>query len=341
MRCVIAVLLLCTLVATCTPKAPPEKEEVISRTWPLIGAPFGVQIYGAETAVAEEAIAAARAEVDRVVALVNPHSPQSDLSRINAAAGKEPVAISREVFAVLQLAQQVAEASGGAFDVTFASASHLWNLKNPEAALPTEADIAAALKLVGYRHLHLDVATRTAFLDQTGMSVGLGAIAPGWLADILAQVMRTHGVANAIVDASGDMIAIGSHLGKPFRIGIRHPRRLAGENYAVLRVMGDLAVATSGDYERFVMRGGVRYHHIIDPRVGRPAPLCQSVTILGPHAALADALATAVFVLGPQEGLAMLAEKYPAYAALIIDTAGREHMSTNFAQRVQIKRMEN
>ncbi len=334
-------LLICLLAAACEGRPRADQLVTIKRTWPVIGAPFSVQIFGAEKAKAEAALRDAQTEIRRMEELANPYAPDSDLSRINDAAGKQPVTISAEVAAVLALAEKISASSDGAFDVTFGGVGRLWNLKDANAPLPTDAQIAAALRLVGYRHLHLDAAAHTAFLDQPGMRVGVAALAPGWLADAVMRIFRRHGVNNAIVDASGDMLVIGSKNGEPWRIGIQHPRLPEGRNYAVLEIYGDLAVATSGDYERYVIKNGVRYCHIFDPHTGRPAALCQSATIVGPNAALADALATTVFVLGPEKGLAMLAQYFPQCDALVIDAAGHEHTSPQFIARTKMRRLAN
>jgi thiamine biosynthesis lipoprotein len=334
-------LLLLLVTLACAPNhARQNHDGTIKRTWTVIGAPFSVQIFGVDPQKAEQAIQAAQAEIKRLETLADPRLPDSDTSRINSAAGNQPVTISPELFEILQLAQEVSVYSDGAFDVTFAGVGRLWNFGDPKAPLPTDAQIAAALPMVGYRHLRLDPARRTAFLDKREMKIGLGALAPGWLADAVVAIFHRQGIMNAIVDASGDMLATGSKSGRPWRIGIQHPRRPQGENYAVLEVVGTMAVATSGDYERFIIRNGVRYHHVIDPHTGRPAPPCQSVTILGPQAALSDALATTVMVLGPERGLAMLEKYYPQCDALIIDAAGREHTSPAFISRTHARRIE-
>jgi thiamine biosynthesis lipoprotein len=320
-----------------TPVTPTGHDQPIVEERPMMGTTTQIQVIGAPADQARRALDAAFAAIKQVEDLAHPDRPTSDVFRLNEAAGKQPVSVHPIIFAMLQTSQQVSEQSRGAFDATFAGVGRLWKINDPaNFAVPTEAEIAAALPQVGYQHLKLDAAAQTAFLEKEGIRIGLGAIAKGWAADLAVDALRREGVANAIVSPGGNMRVTGRKLDQPWRIGIQHPRRPHGESLAVLAVEGDRAVVTSGDYERFVMHNGVRYGHILDPRTGRPADRCQSVTIVGPNAGVADALATAVFVLGAVDGLAMLAEHYADYDALVVDPSGGLVYSPRWRERVKV-----
>lgn len=302
----------------------------------LMGTDFEVSVATAgPEARAREAIEAALDAVAGVERRLSPHLDESDVSRVNAAAGAEPVRVSEETFSLLELSQQISERSAGAFDVTFAALVPVWRaLRDQPPRLPTDQEIDAARALVGSRRLVLDRAAMTAYLPERGMALGLGAVGKGHGVDVGAEALIDRGVHDFIVGGGGDLVVRGTKHGTPWRLGIQHPRR-RGELLGELTLDRDQAVATSGDYERFVEVGGVRYHHILDPRTGRPSQGCASVTLTGPDAALADALATAVFVLGPAEGM-RLVERTPGVEALIVDEQLRVTMSAGLRGRVRL-----
>ncbi len=318
-------------------KTPPPfskpEQLVVVRTRPVMGTFVTIQVAGSSRPELESACEEAFREVERLEALAHPGREGSVVRQINEAAGKHPVAVPGEVFQLLSLARSVSERSGGAFDITVAAVSRLWDFRDPGGPLPGGEALARALPLVDWRSLVLDEANRTAFLRRDRMEIGLGAVAKGFAADAAVAVLRRHDISGALVDAGGDMALAGSKNGSPWTVGIQHPRKPRGELVARLEIREDLAVVTSGDYERGFVREGIRYHHILDPRTGEPARLCQSVTVAGPSCGLADALATAVFVLGPEQGLAMLGKDYPEYDAFVLDADGREHKTAGWNNR--------
>lgn len=299
----------------------------------MLGTFVTVQVAGSSRSELEDACEEAFREVERLEALAHPGREGSVVRQINEAAGKRPVAVSEEIFRLLSLARSVSERSAGAFDITVAAVSRLWDFRDPAGPLPAEDELARALPLVDWRSLVLDESNRTAFLRRARMEIGLGAVAKGFAVDAALAVLRRHDISGALVDAGGDMALSGSKNGSPWTVGIQHPRKPRGELVARLEIQGDLAVVTSGDYERGFVREGIRYHHILDPRTGQPARFCQSVTVAGLSCALADALATAVFVLGPAQGLAMLGQDYPEYDAFVLDADGREYKTAGWNDR--------
>ncbi len=289
-----------------------------------------VAALSAQAAEAEAAIERARAAMQEYIDAVNTWDERSDAARINAQAGKEPVRIDDRLMRLLLHAREVSELSGGAFDVTYPPLAQLWNLRAPHFAIPSEKAIARARRLVNYRNLVLDPAAGTAFLRQPEMAIELGAIAKGAAVDTAARSLRESGFANALIRASGDMLAMGDKGGQPWLIGIRHPR---GSRTDVIGAVAlrDKAICTSGDYEKAIIVDGKRYHHIVDPRTGRPADRTISATVIARDAETADAFSTAFFVLGPKAGLE-LCERLPNVEALFIDPEMRILRSSGFPE---------
>jgi FAD:protein FMN transferase len=313
----------------------PRGATVVTGSRQLMGTDFEISTAGGPEAQAREAIDAALDAIDGISHRLNSHDEASDVARINAAAGVEPVRVSDETLSLLELCRHYSEVSGGTFDVTFAALIPVWRvLREQPPRLPTDQEIEAARALVDYRRLVLDRAAMTAFLPERGMAIGLGGIGEGYGVDQGAKVLLDHGVHDFIMGGGGDMMVRGTKNGLPWTLGIQHPRR-PGELLGEITVDHDLAVATSGDYERFVEIGGVRYHHILDPRTGRPSRGCISATLVGPDATLVDALATAVFVLGPTEGM-RLVERTPGVEALLVDDQLRITMSPSLRPRVRL-----
>ncbi|MDP2872171.1 MAG: FAD:protein FMN transferase [Bacillota bacterium] len=251
---------------------------------------------------APAALEAAMAEIDRLDALFDYGRPQSDVGRLNAAAGAGPVTVQPDTVAVLVRALHYAQASDGAFDPTIAPLVDLWGFR-PEGpqAVPEETAIRDMLSLVDYRRLRVDAGAGTAELLDPGTRVDLGGIAKGFAVDRAAAVLREAGVESAIIDIGGNIYCLGlKDRTNLWRVGLQHPRRTDAQ-FGVLRI-SDLGVATSGDYQRFFEAGGRRYHHVLDPRTGRPASGLLAASVAAPSAMDADAASTAAFVLGLEAG---------------------------------------
>ena len=278
----------------------------------------------------EEARAAmgdAYAEVDRLVDLVSEWIPTSDISRVNAAAGSGvATAVAPETYALLAKSVEIGALTEGGFDITFLPLGRVWDLKRKPPVLPSPEAIAKARALVDYRRIILDPKAHTVALPDSGMGIGLGGIAQGFIADRVADLLRGRGFENFLVDVSGDLRVDGMIGGRPWRVGIQHPRA-RDQVMATLPVSGGLSVVTSGDYERYFDLGGRRYHHIMDPKTGYPTTGCQSVTVVSRDTGIADALTKGLFVLGPTRGIA-LAERLPDVEALIIDAHGGMHTTS-------------
>lgn len=300
----------------------------VERRAAMMGTDIQVLVLGDGDVPAAQVADAALAEMARIEALMSEWRDDSLLSAVNRAAGHHPVAVTPELMRLLVESARAAELSAGAFDITFAGAGRLWDFKHPDPQPPTATAVAAALATVGHVRLILDQAAGTAFLHDPGMRIGLGGIAKGYAVDRAAQVVAKHGFTNFAVNAGGDLCVRGRRGERRWSVAIRDPRQ-ADQHLAVIPV-SNAAVVTSGDYERFFIHQGRRYAHIIDPRTGWPVDHCQSVTVVAERTYWADALATAVFVLGPERGLALI-ESLPDAECLIVDADGRPRVSSGLA----------
>lgn len=318
-RSLIIVLLVALLALTWWRLQPTD--EASRRTRLLMGTVVEIIAEGQD---ADQAIDKAFAEMERLDRLLSRHKPDSEVSRLSASSAGGQVAV--ETAEVLALGLDVARQSGGAFDMTLGRLKSLWGLDTETPAIPSQKARSAALTDVGPNAIQLNglkVAKQSPELQ-----VDLGGIAKGYIVDRAVTVLKEHGIVNAAINAGGDMYLLGQKGQRPWRIGIQHPRTTETVLDTVQVI--DLAVVTSGDYERFFEQDGVRYHHIFDPRNGMPARGCQSVTIITDSVALGDALATALFVLGPEKGLQLL-EKYPHTEGLLVAADGSLHESPGWA----------
>jgi thiamine biosynthesis lipoprotein len=214
--------------------------------------------------------------------------------------------------------------SHGAFDITYASVGYMYDFRAHQR--PNDADIAAHIGGIDYRHVLLDPAKHTIRFSQPGVKIDLGGIAKGYAVEHGAQMLRKRGITNAILNAGGDTRVLGDRRGQPWIVGIRHPR--LGDQVFTRLPIEDEAISTSGDYERFFDDNGRRYHHIINPSTGKPTEGTLSVTIIGPDATTTDGLSTTLFVMGAERGLKMLAESFPDYEAVIVDSSGKVSYSS-------------
>ncbi len=317
-----------------TIESPPQIEIVFKRI-PLMGTFVDFKVVTPKDRIkeAEEAIEKATAAMLDFVDVVSSWDPQSDTSKINANAGKQPVKIEERLMRVLLRAKEISELSGGALDVTVSPVCKIWDLEQNNPVIPDNKQIQKALKLVKYKDLILDPQKGTAFLRRKGMRIDLGAIAKGAAVDVGIASLRKSGFEHALINAGGDLYAMGSKPDGPWKVGIQAPREEHGKVMMEFEVE-DRAVATSGDYEEMVVINGKRYHHILDPKTGRPADKCISVTVIAENAETADVLATAFFVLGPDRGM-YLSKRLPEVEVLFVDSAFKISRSSSFPHTEQ------
>lgn len=294
-------ILLLSLLALLTTGCE-ERPQWLQRSQLLMGTVVEITVL-AQPAAGEAAIDAAFAEMRRIEELMSSHVEQSDVWRISHGPG--PIKVSEETAAVLQEGLQIARQSHGAFDMTLGRLIRLWGIETDTPHLPTAAELQDALKGVGPGALGLQ--GRQVSKTEPQLMVDLGGIAKGYAIDRAIDLLAQAGIHQASVNAGGDIRLLGRHGDRPWKIGIQHPRQ--PEQLLTTLELESRAVVTSGDYERFFERDGVRYHHLFDPQTGRPARKCQSVTVVTDRAMVADALATAAFVLGPRAGMALLRQQ--------------------------------
>lgn len=278
---------------------------------------------------ARAAVAAVRAEFERIEALLSPWRDDSELSRINREAPRGPVATTPEVFSLFTASDHFHALSGGAFDPAFAAAGHLYDYRAGIA--PDAGALAAVQPALGWDRLELDPAAHSIRYRLPQVRVDFGGIAKGYAIDRAVALLRAQGLRDCHVALGGDGFAMGNHDGRPWMIGIRHPRGDADQ--AVVRLpVSDLAVSTSGDYERFfIAADGSRVHHILSPQTGRSARSgLVSATVIATDSLTADALSTTLFVLGLPRALA-LANSLPGVSAVLIDDTGKVHYSEDLA----------
>jgi FAD:protein FMN transferase len=266
---------------------------------------------------------AATAEIVRLEKLMTTWDPASEVSRVNAEAGKQPVAVGPETFDVVREALHASAISDGTFDITFETLHGLWKFdQDLDPHPPTPAAVRAQVKYVGYKHVKIDPAASTVFLDEPHVRIGLGGIAKGYAVDHASKVLLEGGLVSFYAQAGGDLYAHGTKPdGSPWIAGIRDPRGPENDYFATMAV-SDHAFSTAGDYERSYLVDGKRYHHIIDPRTGYPATASRSVTIWANNALIADEIDDAVFILGPERGLALV-ESLDGVGAVIVDARNR------------------
>jgi thiamine biosynthesis lipoprotein len=268
----------------------------------------------------EEAAQQAFAELQRLEGLFNRHDPESEVARLNAQAGRW-VSVSPELLEVLVTVKDMAPATGGLFDVTVAPLLDLWGIGTDRAAVPDADALARAKERVGGDGLEVDRQGGRVRLARPNMAIDLGGIGKGYAIDRAVQVLSQAGVPAGLVEVGGDLYLLGHRGGgQPWRVGVQHPRQ-EGAILGTLYLAGH-AVATSGDYQRFFEFEGVRYHHILDPRTGKPGRTSISVTVVARTVMEADLLSTGVFLMEPAEGLAFL-EGLPDVEGIIVDLAGR------------------
>lgn len=300
--------------------------EIFRKNAVVMGTVLEVTIDAPSEAVAGVAFSSVEREMRRVEELMSEWREDSTISEVNRQSGVRPVTVPKELFNVISAALTVSEVSGGAFDITWASMRGLWDFRAGHERAPTHDEVKARLGLVGYREVVLDTEKSSVFLKRKGMAIGLGGIAKGYAVDKAMEAVLTSGIENAIIKAGGDIRVQGRQgTGKGWPMGIQDPRD--SEKLLARLTLTNVSISTSGDYERFFVKDGIRYHHIIDPRTGWPARGIRSVTVIGPDTMTTDALSTAIFVLGPEKGL-QLAEGLGRIEALIVDTGGQAHTTS-------------
>lgn len=333
MKASLAVILAACAIACREPA--PVAPHLVERSRLAMGSQLRLAAWSTGEAPAVAAFDQAFREFDRLEALLSIWKPGSDVVRLNAAAGRAPVVVSADTITVLEAAAQASEWTGGKFDITFGTLAGLWKFDHDQDnTIPGPRAIAERLPFVDYRLVQVDRAKGTAFIRQAGARVHLGGIGKGYAVDRAAAILRERGFRDFLIQSGGDLYVAGLNDGAPWQLGIADPRGSGGQSFATLELSNG-TFSTSGDYERFFIKDGVRYHHLIDPDSGRPAAGTRSVTIVTDSAMLADVLSTGVFIMGPVAGMALI-EKLNQVEGVIVTAANQVLISSGLQGRVTI-----
>lgn len=288
----------------------------------IMGTNIYTEVWADSPELGEQATRAVMQEMNAINQRMSPYIEDSELSKINRLASQSPVEVSKQMFEVLALAQQISDLSFGAFDVTFASVGFLYDYRTKKR--PNANELDELLAAVNYQLIELDRENQTVFFKHPNVKIDLGGIAKGLAVDNAIERLRGLGIEHALVTAGGDTRLLGDRLGEPWIVGIRDPRDK--DKQAVVIPLVDIAMSTSGDYERYFEDDGQRYHHILSPKTGKSVESVQSVSIIGPQSVYNDALSTAVFVLGVQDGIGLI-NSLDNFDVIVMDAERKLHYS--------------
>jgi thiamine biosynthesis lipoprotein len=303
-------------------------QTIHKRALRLMGNRFEISVAANNAAIAEAHIDSAVAEISRIEKLLTTFSDDSQTNEINRNAGIQPVKVDEEVFELIARSLKISSLTQGAFDITYGSIDKsLWNFDVNMKQLPDVETARKSVRLINYHNVIMDVANTTVFLKERGMRIGFGGIGKGYAAERAKHVLKERGVLSGVVNASGDLTTWGVQPdGKKWTIGIANPDSV-NEIFSYMDI-SDLAVATSGNYEKFVMIDGKKYSHTINPRTGLPVTGIKSVTIITTNAEVADAMATPVMIMGISVGLDMI-NQMKNIEAIVIDDHNNLYTSKN------------
>jgi thiamine biosynthesis lipoprotein len=306
--------------------AMPAAGRWFSRDEAIMGTAIHVELWSDEPLLAERAIDAVMGEMHRIDRLMSPFKPESELSLINRDAATRAVPIGAELFNLIEQSLRFSQLSDGAFDITYASVGQLYDYR--QGVAPDAAALERARQAVGWRHLVLDTKSRTIRFARAGVRIDLGGFAKGYVVDTSIAILRRMGIQHAVVAAGGDSHVMGDRRGRPWSIAIRDPRD--PQRVVAVLPLQDISISTSGDYERYFERDGVRHHHLIDPRTGTSPSAVHSVTILASDGLTSEGLSKCVFVMGLEPGM-RLVESMAGVDAVVVDATGTLHFSTGLA----------
>lgn len=320
------------LVAGCAGLSASSPPVVVKRAQMHMGTLVSITAVASDNEAGHKAVQAGFDEIKRLERLLSTWIDSSELSQVNAEAGRHPVRVSRETLEIVAKSIEIARLTDGGFNIAVGPAVEAWSVTERQH-IPTDRELERLKDLVDWTSIRLNQDEQTIFLPRRGMRIDIGGIGKGYAADRAASEMKRVGAQGGIVALSGDIKTFGALPDADgFPVGIKHPRR-EGALIAVINLR-DEAISTAGDYERFFEQDGIRYHHILDPKTLQPARTCQSVTVIGKEGTLVDGLDTGIFVLGPERGMALV-ERLPDVEAVIVDAQGRVMVSSGLRARLR------
>ena len=287
-----------------------------------MGTEVRVYLWHDDPAAGNLAVTAVFDEIARIEALMSTYRDDSEISAVNRDAALRPVVVGPELYELIVRSLDISVLTRGAFDITYDSVGQYYDFRAGQR--PDEATVQADLAKINYRLVNPNDSDHSIRFAAKGVRINLGGIAKGYAVDRGIRILTDAGIESAVVSAGGDSRILGNLGDRPRMIGIRHPRK--EDQYVVVIPLEDTAISTSGDYERFFERDGVRFHHILDPETGDSARKVRSASVIAPLAIDTDALSTTVFVLGVEKGLALV-NSLPGVDAIIVDGEGKLHYS--------------
>ena len=291
-----------------------------------MGTRFEITLVSTQEA-ANQYLNAAQGEIERIERLISSWDANSQTAEINRQAGITPVRVAKELYDLIARSIEISKITQGAFDISYAALDPVWFFDGRMKAVPSESERLKSVQNIGFKDLVLNAKEQTVYLPKKGMKIGFGAIGKGYAADATKKLMKSLGVSSGIINASGDLTSWGKKPdGTDWQVGISNPENPA-KVFSWFPVR-DAAVATSGNYEKYVTLEGKQYSHIMDPRTGMPVSGIKSVTVFAPKAELADAFATAVFIMGIDSGIDTISQ-LPGMSCIIVDAENNIHHSPN------------
>ena len=305
---------------------------MVERTDRMMGTVIKIVVVGESEAKAGPAIEAALAEMRRLEGLLSEWRPDSEISKVNDAAGLHPVVVGPETLENVVVANHTAKWSDGAFDLSWAALWGLYKFTPGEEKVPTKEELAARLPLIDYRKIKVDEKAKTVFLTRKGMKLGTGGIAKGYALDHAAKILLDAGLPNFMIFGGGQVLVRGKKGDRGWRVGIQHPRL---DDYFAFLELSNASISTSGDYEHVFFADGKRWHHIIDLKTGLPVEHTTSVTVVCESGFYGDAVDTAIFIMGAKKALARLKNAPgPPLEVVIVDADMRVHTTPGIESKL-------
>ena len=302
---------------------------VVKKAISLMGTDFEISVVAPSEQIGYINIDEAVSEIKRIEAMISSWDATSETSEINRNAGIQPVKVSKELFQLIERAKTISEITDGAFDVSYASMNRIWKYDGTMDRMPTDTEIKASINKIGYQKIELNQEEQTVFLQEEGMRIGFGAIGKGYAADKAKELLISKGVKGGIVNASGDLTTWGTReTGEKWMVGITNP--MDEDRIFTWFPIVESSVATSGDYQKYIIFKGEKYSHIIDPRTGYPTKGVTSVSIFAKRAELCDALATAIFIMGKDSGIHLI-NQLDGVEVVLVDEDRKIHKSAGIA----------
>ena len=335
-RLALVIALACASASARAEDRRPSVDQKVTRSDNIMGTIVSITIWSGDEREGAAAIGAAFDEFRRIQALMTSWTDDSVVARVTASAGqRKGAAVDDETLAVIQRSLEISRLTDGAFDITVGAFHDLWKFgSNQTGELPTDEQVAEAVRAIGWKRIKVDAKRKTVRLTRKGMAITLGGIAKGYAVDRAVAMLRERGFRNFIVQAGGDLFVAGRKGDRQWVVGIRDPRGSRTTPFAITEIENK-TFSTSGDYERAFVKNNVRYHHILDPKTGRPAMKSRSVTVMADDAITADGLSTALFVLGTETGL-KLVEKLDGVEAVFVDADNQVHVSSGLKGKPRI-----